>query len=65
MLFALLGSFHIMTTCAQRELARDRRAIMSLEYGIIAAVVAIAIITTMTMVGTSLHHAFLLLHAVL
>ena len=40
------------------ELKVDRRAVTALEYGLIAALIAVAIAATVTTVGTRLNNAF-------
>ena len=40
------------------ELKVDRRAVTALEYGLIAALIAVAIAATVTTVGTKLNTAF-------
>jgi pilus assembly protein Flp/PilA len=39
-------------------LARDERGVTALEYGLIAGLVVVAIVTSVTSAGTSLAHAF-------
>jgi pilus assembly protein Flp/PilA len=41
-----------------RILATDERGVTALEYGLIAGLVAVAIVTSVTSAGTSLGHAF-------
>ena len=41
-----------------RRLTRDRRGVTAIEYGLIAALVAIAAIAAMTTLGTSLSSVF-------
>ncbi len=40
------------------ELKADRRAVTALEYGLIAALIAVVIITGVTTLGTSLNGTF-------
>ncbi len=40
------------------RLRHDRRAVTAMEYGLIAALVAVAIITALTTIGTSLTTKF-------
>jgi len=41
-----------------RRLTEDRRGVTAIEYGLIAALIAIAAITAMTTLGTSLSNTF-------
>jgi pilus assembly protein Flp/PilA len=40
------------------QLKTDRRAVTALEYGLIASLIAVVIITGVTMLGTSLNTVF-------
>jgi pilus assembly protein Flp/PilA len=40
------------------NLRNDRRAVTALEYGLIASLIAVAIVTSITLVGTNLSKEF-------
>ncbi|CAG9165033.1 hypothetical protein LMG23992_00179 [Cupriavidus laharis] len=45
-------------TYALKQFARDENGVTAIEYGLIAALIAVAIITAVTAVGTSLSNLF-------
>jgi pilus assembly protein Flp/PilA len=53
-------SMTILSTFASKivSLRNDRRAVTALEYGLIASLIAVAIITSVTLVGTNMAAEF-------
>ena len=51
-------SMLVRVTEAAHALKADRRAVTALEYGLIAALIAVVIIGAVTTVGTRLTHTF-------
>ncbi len=51
-------SFIVRVTQGARALKSDRRAVTALEYGLIAALIAVVIIGAVTTVGTRLTNTF-------
>lgn len=43
---------------AAKRFVRDEEGVTAIEYGLIAALIAVAIITAVTLVGTNLHDLF-------
>ena len=54
----LLGSVEGKGSRIVRHLTEDRRGVTAIEYGLIAALIAIAAIAAMTALGTSLSNVF-------
>lgn len=52
----ILAKFEVLRTMA--ALRRDERGVTALEYGMIAALIAVVIITAVTTLGTKLSTAF-------
>ena len=63
MFVAILKGNSPVSLC--RQLRRDRRAVTALEYGLIAALIAVFIIVALSTLGTSLSTVFTTVSAAL
>jgi pilus assembly protein Flp/PilA len=50
--------FHVLLNASGLRVLRDRSGATAIEYGLIAALIAVAAVATMTTVGTSLSAVF-------